>query len=128
MDGLPCMILNTGYLIVTCISYCAKSDSVLGGFGCVVPLPWPKHTVMVYYHPSGTYIHYAASPDMDGLPCMTLAAGYPHRNLCLLSCKKRFKLGWLRMCGTITMVQTHYNCNGLLLSIWYPYKACCITR
>ena len=47
----------------------------------MVPLPWLKPTVMVYYHPSGTQTKHVASQERNGLPCMTLNTGYPHRDL-----------------------------------------------
>ena len=125
-DGLPCMTLNTGYPVLTCVSYNAKICSVHGSFGYVVPLILPNSNVMVYYHPSGTHSKHAISPDIDGMPCMTLNTGYPNRDLRLLPCKNRLCLGWIWVNGTIAMVQAH--CDVLLSSIWDPFKACCITR
>ena len=74
-DGLPYMTLNTGYHVLTCVSYHAKIGSIYSGFGWVVPLILPKSTAMIYYYLSGTHIKHVTSPDSHGFPCMTLNIG-----------------------------------------------------
>ena len=124
-DGLPCMTLNTGYPVLTCVSYHAKICSVHGSFGYVVPLILPNSNVMVYYHPSGTHSKHVSPRDSDGLPCIVINTGYPHCDLRLPTCKKWLRLEWLCVCGTIAMAQAH--CNGLLSSVWDLYKVCFTT-
>ena len=82
------------------------------GFGYVVSLPWPKATVMVYYHPSGIQTEHATPQEWNELPCMTINTGYPYCDLHLSPCKNQFYLGWHWVYGTIAMVQAH--CNSIL--------------
>ena len=66
--------------IVTTVSYHAKIGSIIGGFGCIVPLTWYKPTVMVYYHLYGTYTKHIAPLDSNSLHCVTLNTRYPHHD------------------------------------------------
>jgi len=80
----------------------------------LVPLPWSKPNLMVHYHASGTHTKHGALPDSNSLHCMTLNIRYPHPDYGILSCINLLCVGWISVCGTIAMAQTH--CNGSLLS------------
>ena len=56
----------------------AKSEPISGGFRCLVLSLWPKHHVIVLYHPSGTYIKYVVSPEISYWVHRTLSTNYRH--------------------------------------------------
>ena len=64
--------------ILTNHSATAKSQAIWGDFRCMVPLTWHKPHIMMLHHPSGTYIKYVASTEINYWAHMTLITNYRH--------------------------------------------------
>ena len=78
----------------------------LGGFRCMVILPWPKPNITVLHHSSETYINYFPLPENKNWAYLTLSTHNP-----LLTSdsapETSCHLGWFQVYGNITLKWYH---------------------